>query len=354
MTVPAPERRIVNLFMVYSPLHCLCADHIVRHFENGARNVLFYLKAGYASYVDSSLWDGIHYLPWPRFNPLPGPFGRLRRTLSNLDFVASQCQGAEEIRLHTTVIDTEAVNYNINYLKRQFPNVEFSVRLFPDGVLNLRKHPLGPVQELLQYMRAARMLVAPSLRYYRFRGDRTGSDDAIVDRIYVLPRFPHKYEPSKTVVLPEFDMASPESRGEPADKKALVVGQYLVGVDLLTRGQIKRIGVAISGIIADAGITNIDYKAHPRDRNFELFEEGYRHLSIDIPLESYLVNNPYDLVVGIFSTALITARYILPADCRVVACGIEEVSFKENSTRDGIVSLFNLLGIEIIQASKGT
>lgn len=342
------KSRTVNLFMVYSPLHCFCADNIVRNFEIGARNHLFYLKPGFGSLVDSALWEGIHYLPWPRFNPAPGPFGRLRRTLQNLDFVARQCQGAEIIRLHATVIDTEAVNYHINFLWRKFPRAEFSVRLFPDGILNLRKHLLGPLREALQNIRLLRMLVSPSLRYHRLRGDRTGSDDPIVDRIYVLPGLPHEYETAKTVVLPPFKPYSSENQSELLDKKALVVGQPLVGVKAMTEHDMVAVTAGIKKFLQSQGITRILYKAHPRDHRREYADKDYEDLVVDKPLEHHFSEEPYSCVIGVCSTALVTARMILPPSSRVVAYGINRLIGYGKEGSSMLEETFRSVGIEVV------
>lgn len=338
--------------MVYSPLHCLCADHIVRNFERGARNILFYLKPGYGSFVDSSLWDGIHYLPWPRFNPAPGLFGRLRRTLGNLDFVARQCQGAEVIRLHATVIDTEAVNYHISYLQRRFPTAEFSVRLFPDGILNLRKHPLGWFKERLQYVRLARMLVSPSLCYYRLKGDRTGSDDPIVDRIYVLPGLSHDYEPSKTVVLPEFSICSAKEPAAQREKNALVIGQPLVVYRRMTAADMTAVALGMKAFLESQGVTRIFYKPHPRDRQREYAVPGYEDLLVDKPLELHFAEEHYSIVIGVCSTALLTARMILPPTCRVIAYGLDRFIFRGEKDKRVLLDAFQSVGVEIVPHDK--
>lgn len=359
MAEPACKRRTVNLFMVYSPLHCLCADHIVRNFERGARNILFYLKQGYDSFVDSSLWDGIHYLPWPRFNPAPGPFGRLRRTMSNLEFVARQCQGADTIRLHATVIDTEAVNYNINYLQRHFPHAEFSVRLFPDGVLNLRRHPLGRVKEMMQYLRAARTFVSPALRYHRLKGDRIGSDEAIVDRIYLLPGLPHEYETSKTVVLPEFTMSSAKGSDIPGERKALVIGQPLVVYRRMTASDMAMVAVGMKAFLEAQGVTRILYKPHPRDQQREYAVSGYEDLLLDKPLELHFAEEHYPIVIGVCSTALLTARMILPPSSRVIAYGLDRFIFRGEKDRATLLGALQEIEVEIVShdsigTGKGT
>lgn len=337
----------VNLFMVYSPLHCLCAEQIVRHFEPSARNVVFYLKPGFASLLDSSLWEGIHYLPWPRLDPLPGPLGRLRQARKNLDLVANECRGAEIIRLHTTVIDSEAINYHINHLRASFPTADFSVRLFPDGVLNVQRHPLGLLGELFHYTRLLRRLASPALHYYTFRGDRTGSDAAIVDRIYILHRFPHEYPAGKIVELPPFRQATAASSlGQ--TKRVLVLGQPVVAFRRMTAETMHTVTDELAAFIAAAGFTDVWYKAHPRDTQREFAAPGYRDLTMSVSLEQHLVEEHYDMVVGIYSTGLLTARMILPDTVRVVAYGMNRIRFRSRKEREALCRVFTTFGVELV------
>ena len=340
--------RTVNIFMVYSPLHCLCADQVVRQFCQGERNLLFYLKQGYADFVDHSLWEAVQYLPWPRFNPSPGFMGRHRRTLSNLHHVADLCRGAQTIRLHATVIDTEAVNYHINFLRRRFPEAQFSVRLFPDGVLNLRRHPLGRFKEYLQHLRLGRMLLSPALRYHCLKGDRTGSDDPLVDRIYLLPGLPHGYDPAKVVVLPPFQMADRLQTEPGSERTALVVGQPLVVYRRMTAEDMRAVSVGIQRYLVSQGITRIIYKPHPRDRQHEYGLAEYELLQVDKPLEQHFAETPYSVVIGVCSTALLTARMIMPPECRIVAYGLDRFIFRGEKDRSSLLGAFEALGIEMV------
>jgi hypothetical protein len=346
------ENGVVNLFMVYSPLHCLAAESIAEFFEKDTRNCIFYLKRGYDELIDPAHWESVQFLPWPRFYPMRGFLGRTRRLMANLQMLAAECEGYSTIRLHSPVIDTEAVNYSINFLKKKFPSARFSVRLLPDGLLNIQRNPLGRFKEIFQYTKKMRRLISPSLNYYIFKGDRTGADSSIVDRIYILPRFPHEYHAGKVVELPpliQYDANTAETGDEPC---ALVLGQPLVGFGLMTQGAMERVSQGIRGFIERAGFCRVDYKAHPREKKLEFFQSSYRKIDLSMPFEAFLVKNPYDLVVGISSTALVTARYILPEGCRVVAYGLEEVCFKDEKVRQGIESLFRRLGIEIVMSDN--
>lgn len=339
--------RTVNLYLIYSPLHYLAAQSVAANLEKGSANYLFYLKAEFREMIDPAGWDGVSFLPWPRFYPEKGLLGRTRRTLKNLELVADICQGASAIRLHTPVIDTEAVNYCINYLRSRYPKASFSARLIPDGLLNVQRHPLGFLKELMQYLRKARRLVTPALDYYPFRGDRTGSDDPIVDRIYVLPRFPHEYDRNKTF---EISLLKPtESAAPPAViRRALVLGQPLTAFKRFSVADMQAVSLGIRALIAETGIADIEYKSHPRDPDREFGHPDYRELVIVEALETYLATHPYQLVIGVCSTALLTARLILPEECRVVAYGMDMMQYRGEEDKKKIESPFRMLGVEMI------
>lgn len=337
-----------NLFMVYSPLHCLCAEWIIQNFEQEAHNVVFFLKQKFRNCLNPELWDDLVYHPWPRFDPEPGIFGRIRRTRSNLDLVARYCTDAKQIRLHTTVIDTEAINYHINSLRGRFPDADFRVRIFPDGVMNIKRHPQGTLRELIKYFRLFRRIVCPELRYYTFKGDRTGSDDPIVDRIYTLPGFPHEYAPDKVVELPPFVRNEANHDRERVLKRALVIGQPLIVYRGMTKEAVERVTQAIHDYLKACGIEEIYYKSHPRDKTREYGLDEYQELIIDEPLEQHLAHHPYGIVIGVCSTALLTGRMVLPDWCRVISCGMNRMRFATEETRLFYARVFQQLHVETI------
>lgn len=338
--------------MVYSPLHCLCAELIVSHFERDAKNFLFYLKPGFGELVNPSLWNKISYLPWPRFYPMPGFLGRIRQTQQNLHAVAENCHGAQRIVLHTSVIDTEAVNYNINFLKKKFPQAEFKIRLFPDGLLNLKRHPLGLFKELLQYSRLLRRVICPDLHYYRFTGDRIGSDDAIVEKIYTFPRFPHQYSSAKVTCMPEFEKSDKISNRLPVLKSALVIGQPLIAYGRMSEQTVKVVTKGIYDYLLSCGVEQIFYKSHHRDNRKEFAMDEYQELIIKKPLEHHLKERPYDIVIGVCSTSLLTGKMILPSWCKVVSYGMDLMQFNNNKEKECLISIFNKLEVELISSSN--
>lgn len=276
----------------------------------------------------------------------------MRRTKNNLAIVENICSGASEIRLHTPVIDTEAVNYLINFLRSKNPEATFSVRLIPDGLMNVQRHPLGHFKELLQYFKKMRRFFTPELNYYTFKGDRIGSDAPIVDRIYVLRGLPHQYNLEKTV---EIDLhhktvqVGPNHSTSTSKKLALVIGQPLIIWKRFSQVDMQSVSMGIRSFIADCGINHIVYKSHPRDPNREFFHPDYEELTINDPLETHLASYRYDLVIGVCSTALLTARMILPQSYRVVAYGMNMMKYRGKEDKMNIELPFQSLGVEMIE-----
>ncbi len=347
---------IINIFLIYSPLHYLAAENIAADFESNSRNFLFYLKPEFIELVDPSKWDAVEFLPWPRFYPENGMFGRIRRTRKNLAVVEKVCAGAKEIRLHTPVIDTEAINYFINFIRFSHRDAQFCVRLIPDGLLNIQRYPMGLVKRTLQYFKKIRRFIYPSLNYYTFSGDRTGSDTKIVDRIYILPGFPNEYDTAKTVEVSLLRVNSRAYGGIPAEvanKRALVVGQDLVSCKVFSEQDMSSLTLGVRSFIEACGINNIAYKSHHRDRLDELFHPDYIKLVLDRPLETYLGSNHYELVISIVSTALLTARIILPDSCRVVAYGMNMLKHRSDRDKKNLESIFIALGVEMVNHNDG-
>jgi hypothetical protein len=193
-----------------------------------------------------------------------------------------------------------------------------------------------------------RLLFAPELVYRSFDGDRIGSDAAFVDRIYVLPGLPHEYPPAKVVELPPLVAASPFTAGSSAGKRALVIGQPLVGAGLLAAKDLAPLTTEIRDWLLSHGISSIDYKTHPKDPAQELRHDDYRVIEPGGALESYLANTHYDAVVGVRSSALLFARQIYPQSVDVAAFGWDRVLFKSAEEREDMEKAFAACGVEFV------
>ena len=304
----------VALYFVASPLQYLAARRIAEHFEAGARQVLVWYKPGVTPIVREAEWDAAGYMPWPRWEPLPGPFGRHRRLRDNIRRVAALVGPCDSLHIHSAVFDTEAINYFLRALPQACGAREMRARILPDGIISIRRYPLPPVKRLAQYARKLRRLIAPELDYWCFGGDRIGSDAPFCDRIYVIAGLPHEYPADKVVVLPP--LVTPRvgaETGAVAERSALVIGQPLVGAGLMKPADRDAVSEEIRAWLASLGIRRVLYKGHPKDPEQELKHPDYATLSLDEPLEVHLANTPYDAGVGVRSSALLFARQTAPA-----------------------------------------
>lgn len=347
-----PDSGTVCVYFVASPLQYLAARCIARQIENGARQVLVWYKPGLKSVVVPDEWDACTYMPWPRWEPMPGPFGRLRQLRANIRMVAVLVGRCDNLILHSAVFDTESINYFLRALPAMSGARSMHARILPDGLISTRRYPLNLHKRLAQRVRGLRRLAAPELVYSRFKGDRIGSDADFVDRIYVLPGLPNEYPASKTVVLPSLvdirDVSDdvPVSRDARA-RRALVVGQPLVDKGHMNEADAARTTMEIYDYLVEQGITDVDYKAHPKDDGFGLRHPDYRLIEPSGALESYLASTPYDLVLGVRSTTLLFARQIYPASTKVIGFGWERIRFKSPKEKDDMTKTFLACGVEL-------
>lgn len=342
----------VALYFVASPLQYLAARRIAETFEPGARQVLVWYKPGVEAVVRSADWDAARYMPWPRWEPLPGPFGRLRRQRDNLRQVAGLVGRCDTLHIHSAVFDTEAINYFLRALPAACGARTMKARILPDGLISIRRYPLSLPRRLAQYARKLRRLVAPELDYWCFSGDRIGSDAPFCDRIYVIRDLPHEYPPAKVVVLPPLvtppaGHSTVAESGPGGERRALVIGQPLVGAGLMTAADRDAVGAEIHAWLAQAGISRIYYKGHPKDPALELNHPDYQVITLDEALEVHLAHSFYDAVVGVRSSALLFARQTSPASTRVLAFGWDRVRFKSDAERRDMASAFSTCGVEI-------
>ncbi|MFZ5580858.1 MAG: hypothetical protein ACOZAQ_10425 [Pseudomonadota bacterium] len=343
MMAPArPRASHVSVYFVASPLQYLAARRIAEDHEADARQILIHYKRGVTPVVRAEDWDASAYMPWPRFEPLPGPFGRLRRLRRNLREVAGLIGQTEEIHLHSAVFDTEAINYFVRGLPRLTGAKTLRARILPDGIISIRRYPLTLAKRLAQCLRKLRRLAAPELDYACFSGDRIGSDAPFVDRIYTLAGLPHEYPAAKTLTLAPLTRTAEGAM----PRRALVVGQPLHGAGLMERADMEATSASIEQWLREQGIGEIVYKPHPKDPNRELMRPGYRLLEIGEALESHLAHTPYTHVVGARSSALPLARQILGPRARIAAFGWNRLRFKNDGERIAMESAFDAAGVE--------
>jgi len=340
------ERRVA-LYFVASPLQYLAARRIAERFEAGARQVLAWYKRGVAPIVRAEHWDGAAYMAWPRLEPLPGPFGRLARLRANIREIAALVGPCDTLHIHGAVFDTEAINYFLRALPNACGARTMRARILPDGIVSVRRYPLSPLKVAAQYARKLRRLVAPELDYWCFTGDRIGSDAPFCDRIYVLPGLPHEYPAHKVVVLPPL-VDRPPASGHATPRRALVIGQPLVGAGLMRAADRDAVSREIRDGLRARGFSEIHYKAHPKDPHRELCQPDYTLIDPDEPLEVHMSHARYSAVVGVRSSALLFAAQLYAEPGVVLAFGLDRVLFKSAAEREKMRAALTLSGVSIL------
>jgi len=336
----------VAVYFVASPLQYLAARRIALDFERGARQVLVWYKPGLKGIVDPAQWDACAYLPWPRWEPAPGFFGRHRQLRRNVELVAGLVGKCERLLLHSAVFDTEAINYFLRALPERAGAREMHARILPDGLISIRRYPLSRARRVLQRVRRLRRLFAPELSYWCFAGDRIGSDAPFCDRIYVVPGLPHEYPVGKVRVLAalvEFSGAAGVPAG--SGRRALVVGQPLVGAGLLAPADLAPLTGRVRAWLAAQRFDDVDYKPHPKDPAHELHHSDYRVIEPPCPLELHLARTDYAAVVGVRSSALLFARQIYPRSVPVVSFGWTSLKFKSPDEERDMRRAFEQCGV---------
>lgn len=348
MSTNVARARRCAVYFVASPLQYLAARQIATSHEAGARQVLMWYQPGVASIVRAADWDAACYLPWPRFKPMPGWFGRHRRLRDNIRLVAQHVGPCDELVLHSAVFDTEAINYFLHALPRAVGARRSAARILPDGIVSVRRYPLSASKRLAQHLRRLRALAAPELRYTTFAGDRIGSDAPFCDRIYVLPGLPHEYPPSKVVTLEPLAALRAGGPAAAGPRTALVIGQPLVGAGLLPdTAALDAVSARMRAWLGEQGIERVRYKGHPKDPNRELSAPGDEILELDEPLELWMTHERFDAVIGVRSTALVFARQLYGPTTEVVAFGWDRVRWKSDAERRDIGRAFDACGVRI-------
>jgi hypothetical protein len=348
----AERSRAVALYFVATPFHYLCARAVARQFDTDARHVLLWYRPIVAPVVRQDEWDAAAYVPWPRFDPLPGPFGRHRRLLANLREVATLVGPCERLLIHSPVFDTEAINYFLRALPLACGAHAMHARILPDGLGSLVRQPLSLARRAAQLLRSLRRLVAPQHHFWRYSGDRTGADAPFCDRVYVLPGFAHPYPPHKAVALPALAVVSVGNDASRAPQRVLVVGQPLQRVGLIDAQGLADVERVLRAWIDARGLTQVLYKAHPRDPRHELKRAGDELLEIDEPLESWMAREPCAAVVGVHSTALLMARQIYGPSTQVLGFGWDRVSFRSEAARADALRAFQSAGVTLVPCPR--
>jgi len=262
--------------------------------------------------------------------------------------VADLVGPCDELHIHSAVFDTEAINYFLHALPRATGARTMQARILPDGVISIRRYPLNVVKRLIQWTRKLRRLAAPELDYWCFSGDRIGSDAPFCDRIYVLPGLPHEYPADKVVTLPALVEPEEAAAGQSHTRRALVIGQPMVGAGLMQQADRDQVTQEIHAWLMQQGFDTIHYKGHPKDPHRELCTDDYEVLQLDQPIELWMSRQPYSAVVGTRSTALLFASQLYGDKATVAAFGWDRTRFKSAAERQDMEQAFQQAGVRLM------
>lgn len=153
--------------------------------------------------------------------------------------------------------------------------------------------------------------------------------------------------------------------GDVAGPHALVLSQYLADLGILTRQEEDDLHTAMLDEVVAAGVGRVVVKPHPRAtaptlRAFRRAAE-LRGLVCDVApadvlAEVLVVRDRPALVVGGFSTALVTASALGVADVRAVGTGLvmERLTPYQNSNRVPLVIVDRLFGTDLRHVTEPT
>src|SRR6056297_3179567 len=115
-------------------------------------------------------WDSRTILPWVAGKGLTRQFGLPARLRQIQTHFAQQVEDADRVILHTYQIFSERINCVISHLLRRYPNVEFQVRLIPDGTLNLRRNPMTGWRRFPQWFNRLKWASHADISTYAYSG----------------------------------------------------------------------------------------------------------------------------------------------------------------------------------------
>jgi hypothetical protein len=301
-------------------------------------------------------WESRTYLPWIHREGrswIEKNIGLRKRIGHILQTVGDVCEGADEVILHSYEFYSERINYLFNYLRDRYPGIIVRGRLIPDGSLNITRRRMSGVRSLAPMVNRAKWFFDRELRYHCYYGDRLGADADIVDRIYLPRGFPNEYDSSKIFFL---DMPRPQvSEIRSPKKTAIVLGTAMTQTRLCSKSEMSTVAAAIHACLQERQIETVYYKPHHKEQpgQFELWSPGYQVIQTQKAVERLLLEQPFDLLIGQCSTALITARLMI-LDLPVISCGLEVV--ERHAPRNRSVhqyrSICDSLGIPVLRANQ--
>ena len=271
---------------------------------------------------------------------------KLKRCLRSVVNKLDSAEPFSRILLHTPRIDQVHQNLIIHALQRNFRGTPLKLRMVPDGILNTIVESTDETSKvsLRTRLRYLKYLPFPDLKYHYFSGCRIGIDDPLFDVLYSFSGIKTNYPEDK---LEYIDIAI-ERRAEPKKKKkALVIGQRLLDLNLATAHEVTAISNRLKLEVERLNVDQVHYLGHPRSSNQE-FNNGYKVIEEDIFCAEELYSKThYSYVLGCTSTALINAKMLL-SDSVVISVGMDTLYQNRTDKGNALRYTFESAGIVVL------
>lgn len=270
---------------------------------------LFYIRSGFEYFFSTALIDylGLEHVVFIMHEPRHGietraakrfptihsekgfvgrVFGKKAGKLAFLRRVFNELElSGKRVSLYSPCFNETFIDGLRDLMERECPEVEYF--LTPDGAALLRHLPRKEDNPfaLIQLIERGYQIVPADRRH------TTGSYSDFISKIYHYPAKRIYANPEKIEIVP-----TPTS-DKPHNGEVLVIGG-LKGISEAFVTEAQRI----------AADSTVRYRMHPRNRSGEEFihRNGRKwiELSIEGVLEEHLLDSPYRLVLGSYSTAL--------------------------------------------------
>jgi hypothetical protein len=271
---------------------------------------------------------------------------KLKRCMKLVTNALAASAPFSRILLHTPRIDQVHQNFIIHVIQRTFNNVPLRLRMVPDGILNtlVESTDQSSKVSLRTRLRHLKYLPFPDLKYHYFSGCRIGIDDPLFDVLYSFSGIKTNYPEDK---LKHINIAI-ERRAEPKKKKkALVIGQRLLDLNLATSHEVTAISNRLKLEVERLNVDQVHYLGHPRSSNQE-FNNGYSVISEEVFCAEELYSKThYSYVLGCTSTALINAKMLL-SDSVVISVGLDTLYHDRTDKANDLRYTFESAGVVVL------
>lgn len=341
--------KTLNVFIVESRFQGLVALLIARSVAD-SDNLVFYYAEETGNFIRKFPFVQAHYLG-PKITR--GPWKRprtLRRMMNQIEQTVGHYRGkARTVNVFVANLKTHLLNYSVQRLRQTVDWVPPTFNIITDGTFNFKRYAM-PDDYPVKMLQTARKLPYRllGLDFYIYSGDWQGIEDPLISTIYLLPKSPHEYDSTRVADVPIVDLGMTTLEDGHHGPRALVIGERLCAKGYLTDAEEQAVNQQIGELLQARGITTVDFVKHPNAPTDHLPQPWYHPVITKDPVEIWLMEHRYDVVISSVTTALITARMLCPASTDVISVGLERCAGRKKTVRE-VEKAFRGLGITIIE-----